>query len=494
MDFLDPKKRRSYNIRLFIGFILIAIAIVLGTTILALITAGYNINQKTGQIIQDGLVFINSQPVSANIYLNGVQNGTTNSRLNLSAGNYNLSLSQAGYHSWTNNIVIFGGDVLQLIYPYIFPINPIKTTISIIPSQPTIATSSPDRHWMLVSIPDQNGSFYNVDITNTKTAINTVSIPSNILGNFPGTNILSVVEWSTDNQHVLFKDTYQGGIQYIMFDRITPSNSFNVNQTFSSTTFTSVSLDNKSFDKLYLYNQTSGDLLIGDVNTKQISPILNNVISYWPYSNNQILYVTSDTKNNSVVDAKLWKSDGTSFVLKQLPVSNNYQLNMASYNNNLYIVVGSSGSNYAYIYMNPSSSSGEIKNNQLIPTTLLALSSSAQKVTFSASARFIALQSGQQFAVYDIQYDRHYRYQTNLNFQANEYASWMDGNRLYAVTDSKLNIWDFDGTNTVDFITANANITPLFNRDYNAVYSIIPDTNPAGQWKVIRNSLIANKP
>jgi hypothetical protein len=41
MDFLDPKKRRGYNIRLFVGFVLISIAIVLATTILALITAGY---------------------------------------------------------------------------------------------------------------------------------------------------------------------------------------------------------------------------------------------------------------------------------------------------------------------------------------------------------------------------------------------------------------------------------------------------------------------
>src|SRR5271157_5129443 len=100
MDFLDPRKRRGYNIRLFIGMVLISIAVILGTIILALFTAGYSINSKTGQIIQKGLIFVNSQPVPATIFVNGTNSGTTNARLNLNAGNYTILLTQAGYHSW----------------------------------------------------------------------------------------------------------------------------------------------------------------------------------------------------------------------------------------------------------------------------------------------------------------------------------------------------------------------------------------------------------
>jgi FlaG/FlaF family flagellin (archaellin) len=177
MDFLDPKKRRSYNIRLFLGLVLIAIAIVLATTILALITAGYTINRKTGQVVQNSLVFVNSQPSGASIYINGKLNGSTNARFDLSAGNYTFSIYESGYHNWSNTIALYGGQVEQLNYPVLFPLNPVKTTNATLTSQPTISTYTPDRHWLLVSVPGQLGSFDMVDLHQSLT-LSLALIPS----------------------------------------------------------------------------------------------------------------------------------------------------------------------------------------------------------------------------------------------------------------------------------------------------------------------------
>lgn len=496
MDFLDPKKRRAYNIRLFIGFILIAIAIVLATTILALITAGYTINRKTGQVVQDSLVYINSQPVSANLYVNGVNNGTTNARLDLSAGSYNFSLSQPGYHTWSNTISLYGGQVEQLNYPFLFPTKPNKTTVQTTPSQPNIATATPDRHWLLVSVPGQLGSFYVIDITNTKTPITTITIPSSVLGSEPGTNTLSVVQWSTDNQHLILEDTYQGGTQFLMLDRVTPSNSINLTKLFPTASFTSVKTDNGAYNKLYLFNQTTGSLVLADTGAKTLTNILSGVLAYWPYGTNQILYTTNDSKDKTKVEANLWNSNtAQSNTLRTLPVGTTYELNMASYSGNLYVVIGSSSSSYAYVYQNPSSYFSSNPSGQPVPFTLLVVSGNPENVTFSDSARFISLQSGSQFAIYDILYDAHYRYDTGLAFQPNQLAAWMDGNRLDAVINGKLYIWDFDGTNQVSFTNANSEFLAAFNRDYTAVYTVLPTTTTtSGQWQVTRNSLIANKP
>ena len=495
MDFLDPKKRRGYNIRLFVGFVLISVAIVLATTILALITAGYSINRKTGQVIQNSLVFINSQPVSANLTVNGTSYGTTNARLELDAGKYTILLTQTGYRSWSNNVTLYGGQVEQLIYPFLFPTNPTKTTEVGFASEPQIATQSPDRHWMLVSVPGQTGSFYNIDITNPKTPITTVTIPTTILGNEPGTNSLSVVDWSNDNNNVLLKDSYQGGTQFIMFNRTNPAASYNLNQDFPSAVFTSVKLDNKSATKLYLYNQANNNLSLADINAKTVTSVLNNVISYWPYSTNQILYVTTDSSNAANVDARLWNSNGKDYVLRQLPVGASYELNMASFNGDLYVVIGSSSSKYAYIYKNPANQLSLAPNTQPIPFTLLVVGGTPEDALFSNSARFISVQSGSQFSIYDIQTDTHYRYDTGLTFNTAELATWMDGNRLDAVIGGKVTIWDFDGTNVVPYVESSQDFLANFNQGYDAVYTVLPTPNSTnGEWSLVRNSLIANKP
>ena len=102
MDFLDPKKRRSYHIRLITGYFLVAIVITLGTIIVIYGANGYGINRKTGQIVQNGLVFVDSKPANAEVFLNNVdQHTSTSARLVLPAGNYNMSLKKAGYRDWS---------------------------------------------------------------------------------------------------------------------------------------------------------------------------------------------------------------------------------------------------------------------------------------------------------------------------------------------------------------------------------------------------------
>src|SRR3990167_1733050 len=101
MDFLDSRKRRSHKIRLIIGYVLMSIAIGLGTVILVYDTYGYGINTKTGDIVQNGLLFVDSKPGGADIYLNGrSQNSTTAARLILPAANYTLQIKKSGYRDW----------------------------------------------------------------------------------------------------------------------------------------------------------------------------------------------------------------------------------------------------------------------------------------------------------------------------------------------------------------------------------------------------------
>lgn len=487
MEFLDPKKKRSYNIRLAIGFVLTGALLILATTILAFMTAGYSINKNNGAVIQNGLIFLNSHPVSANIYINGKSMGTTSARITLPEGTYNISLTSAGYHDWNMTLDLQGGSVNQLVYPFLFPLNPAITTALALPSAPEIATMTPDQHWMLVSIPNQFGQFSQIDITNPKAPITQVTIPANIFSNQQGT--LQVVEWSNDSQHLLLKHTWSGGSEYVMLDRINPANSFNVNQLFTNP-ITAIRMQDKVYNKLYLYDSTTQALSLADVSSKTVTPVLSGVVSYWPYSTDQILYTTSQGAPANQVLVKLWNKN-ISYNIRTLPLSSNYLLNIANYSGNFYVIAGSSAEHQVYVYMNPLNTLEIAGNNSLpVPYTLLQVNGVPESATFSTSAQYLALQSGSEFSVYDFQNQTHYHYDTGLKVSDTELSNWMDGNRLTLVSGGRLYVFDFDGTNMVNFTAADPGYLPAFNAAFDALYTVT--SGPNSQWSVIRTSLIAN--
>lgn len=491
MDFLDPKKRKAYNIRLFIGFVLVGIVLILGTTILALITAGYNINRHTGQVIQNGLVFVNAQPQSASIYINGSKYGTTNARIELASGNYDVDLKRAGYQDWNLAFNLMGGSVEQLTYPFLFPTNPIKTSVLQLSTAPQVASESPNQHWLVVNVPNQIDEFSLIDVTNPKTPITTLTLPAGVLNIGPGTNNLQAVEWSTDNKHLLLKHTWNGGFEYIMLDINNPLNSFNVNAIFPNVSFDNVTLFNKTYNSVYLFDSSTGTISLGDEVTKTVTPVLSDVLQYDPYKSSEILYVSKDLTNANQVDVKLY-NNGQSYLIRTLPISTTYILNMASYNSTDYVIVGCSSLHDVYVYQDPLSEISGTQNQLPVPYTLLITNGYPQSATFSNTAQFIAAQSGSEFAVYDFSEQTHYRFNTGLPLSPNELANWMDGDRLTLVSNSILTIFDFDGTNTVRLTGAVVNFKPAFNSAYDAVYTV--SQNSSGQYEILRTSLIANQP
>jgi hypothetical protein len=160
MDFLDPRKRRSHNIRLFVGYFLISIVIGLATIILVYAAYGYGINTKTGQIIQNGLLFVDSKPGGADIYLNNQKRSTqTAARLVLPSGFYNLRIQKDGYQSWQRSFILDEHTVSRYVYPFLFPTKPITFNLKNYTSVPQIITQSPDRHWLLLTV--ENSKYWN---------------------------------------------------------------------------------------------------------------------------------------------------------------------------------------------------------------------------------------------------------------------------------------------------------------------------------------------
>jgi len=480
MDYLDPRKRRSHNIRLVIGYCLVAIVIGLGTYIIRAAAEGYGFNVKTGKVIQNALLFADSKPNGAEIYLNGKdKNATTSARLILPAGTYTLKLSKEGYHDWSRQFVLNEQSVARYVYPFLFPTKPLTISLKDYPVHPGLTTESPDRHWLLVESNDAGAQTPTFDEYDTSTlddntpAVQQLSFPAGLLTNFSPDSKLKEVEWSTDNNNVLLEHDWPSGTEFVVFNRDHPDQSFNVDKTFGFHP-SQANLFDKKADQLYLFNQAAGTLQLGSTKNNQLGPVLiKHVLAYKPYSKTLITYVTDSGEPAGTVAAKIWSSGGT-YKLNEFPAGNKYLIDSAQFQGNFYYAAGSDTSDRINIYKNPLD---DIKNpafGKALPMIALAITG-GQKIGFSDNTRFIGVENGQRFAVYDFETKDIYQYSISENLADN--MSWMDGHRYIGDSDGKVFVMDYDGTNKQIITDTSEPGGALFSRNYNHMLVVAPAAN-----------------
>jgi len=482
MDYLDPRKRRAYHIRLIVGYILVAIVIGLGTVIIVYGANGYGINTKTGQIVQNALLFADSHPGGAEIFLNGRdRHVTTAARLVLPTGKYTLTLKKDGYRDWTREFQLDEQSVARYVYPFLFPLNPSVKNLKTYPSAKMLITQSPDRRWLLIQNDPGGVKAPRLDVYDansldqTTPIVQQINLPNSIFTNYSDASRLSEIEWSTDNDHLLVKQLYPGGAEFLVVSRTKPVESFNVNRLFGVNS-AQVSLYDKKADRLYMLDRIGGSLKLGNTVSRTASTVISkNVLTYKPYGKNIITYVTDQNEPAGKVEARIWDSAST-YKLNTFDAGKQYLADAARFQGNFYFAVGSDANDRVSIYKNPID---QIKNptyGRAIPVLALHIEK-PQRVSFSENARFITVQSGQRLATYDIETDDNYEFSVKEPLAG--YLVWMDGHRLIGQSESKVLVMDYDGTNR-QFLTATSlTLGGLFNRDYKHLLTVAPAADGA---------------
>lgn len=490
MDFLDPKKKRAHTIRLFVGYCLMAIAILLATTLLLFAALGYGINRSTGEVTQNGLVFVDAHPEAANIKINGIDKGQTDGRFVFEAGRYTLQLTRDGYRNWQKDFTLEGGSIVRLVYPFLFPSQLVTSTVTTATATPDVTTLSPDRHWIVLHAPDALTTLQVVDTSTKQNTAVPVTIPAAVFGSHTGAQGLEFTEWSTDNRHILLKHSFTGGYDYIIVDREKPETSINVSQVLGRN-FTSVTLFDKQSDKIYGYEANGGILQSIDLKSKVATNVATNVNTFWPYKDTNVLYVTSQGATEGKVAVHL-RDGQADYVVRELAMGSKYLLNLAEFDGDMYLAAASGVDGKLYIYKNPLVALKKNDQTQNIPLLLLKLDN-PDYVTFSANARFIALQAGSKFEVYDAETKQQYRYDTKLVLELGQKAAWMDGHRLMLTSEGKMRVFEFDGLNMQTLVSAQTGFIPAFDRDYTAMFTYGPLVNDATKAGLSRTELIVKK-
>jgi PEGA domain len=477
MEFLDPSEKRARTQRLFLGYGLLAIVVALATLILVYQAQGYDYDRNKG-VTRNGLLFVDSQPVSAAININGADSGEkTNARLDITEGEHTVKLTAEKYREWSKTFIVEGGSVKFLLYPRLFPTDiPIGIT-RVFQTAPAWASQSPDRQWLVLQQKADAPVLTIIDLMKPAEEPAVFAMPQTIIANQSGKyGTLKPLEWANDNKHVLLQQNLPNGkIAYIQFNRENPDESINVTSTLKLVDGQIPSLRDKKYDKFYVFTPTSGELRIAELkNPATQPPFLTGVVSFKSHGDDLVLYVTYDGAKENEANVFAITDQKNKFALQALPrdSANYYLLDLAKFRTNWYFVVGTASNNFVRIYRDPLSKTKPNTAMKAMPTMSLRIDN-PRFVSFSDNARTIAIQSGQQFVVFDAEEARLFRYTTSLSLPIDYKAKWMDGHRIMVVSNSEVYVFDFDGTNTQKLVGSRPEFLPYFDRDYKILYTLI---------------------
>jgi hypothetical protein len=480
MDFLDPQKQKAHARRLAIGYLLIGFVVILATTILLYRSYGFELG-KNGQIVQQGLVFISSSPNPANLYIDDYLDGTTNKRVFLDAGQYTFKLLRDGYRPWVRAVTVEGGSVEHFDYPFLFPTTLTSSSVKDYDTAPALSTQSPSRQWLLVQSPTSFNKFdeFNLKETQTTQVISnesSITIPESVLTQSSGVQSWVMEEWSTDNDHVILKHTFmednQTASEYVLLDRANPQDSINLTNTLGTNPELLEFIDKGDYKDYYVYDQATGTLDTASLSAPAPQMYIKNVLSFYPYNKGNILYATTQNAATGKAWIDLFQ-DGTSYPITQVSTSASaqYLLNFTQYNGDWYIAAGVSTDNKVYIYQDPQAQLKAEPNQALAPVAILKVNN-PNSVTFSSNAQFIMAEGGTSFAVYDAQNEKSYAYTTDDPLDSpQQYAAWMDGDRIMYTSNGKVVVFDFDGSNEQTLVSALPALMPFFDSNYRFLYS-----------------------
>lgn len=488
MDFLDPKAKRRRTIQLFVGYGLMATLISLITLILVFQAYGFDVDRKTGEVIQNGLIFVDSAPDKATVKLNGQeQKNKTNNRFALPSGNYTMTISKTGYREWKRTFDLNGGEVERFTYPLLIPSKLDRTELQTVDTAPSFVSESPDRRW---AITNQGSSFTNFteydfnNLTNNNPAVRQFVLPDGLFTADTGPQSLELVEWSTDNKHLLVKHSFAQTTEFVVISRDQPATSININSLLGQNP-TAVTLRDKKYDQWYLFTQTGG-LLTTANSKKEINQVVSGVTAYKSHDSDTLLYATN--ASDGKVQRVILRQGDKSYIVKDI-ANGNVALDIARYDGSWYVLIGSDAEQKTYIYRDPVTVLQRNDGIKPSPRTILKTPGPIQWMAFSQNTRFTVAQTGQHFEVYDAEQNQSFHYDLPIAIDPGVKVAWMDGHRMLARSSGKAIMFDFDGSNRQELSNDLSQAPVMFDRDYTVMYTLDGSVATAGKYGVYSTSL-----
>ena len=278
-----------------------------------------------------------------------------------------------------------------------------------------------------------------------------------------GSANLTAVEWSTDNNHLLLRHDFSGGSEFVIFDRSNPADSVNLNNLLSINP-TQVQFRGGKADQLFVFDKSAGTMQTADVGKATVDPpIIKNVLAFKAYDSSLLSYITDAGSPDGKVTAKIW-NNGQTYTLRTMVSGGQYELEAAQYSGHWYYLATSSSDQQTDVYKDPIDNIQNPKVGKAVPIFALQVPGAVND-SFSGGQRFISVENGQNFGVYDLETQSIYRY--TLAAPLTSPLVWMDGARLIGQSAGNIFVMDYDSTNQQSLLPTADPQGGLFSNDYN---------------------------
>ncbi len=479
MDYLDPNKKKAHRTRLFLGYALIAVAIAIATVILVYVGSGYYIDRQTGDLIQNGQIYVNSDPEGASVYLNDkLQRAKTASKLVVPSGSYGVALKRDGYRDWIQQVQLEGGKVQRLDYALLIPSVLKPAVVQTFATVPTDVSQSNDRRFMSLVFADKPSTVLFYDETKPDLDAKVVLIDKALFSDPTKVGSLVVKEWTEDTKKVLIENRVAGVVlDYLLISRVDGDPSVNLTKTLKLKDV-SIGLKEGASDSYFIFSKTAKTLGAINLNDKVLVPRLSGVLQYKAYNNDIIAYITDTGATKDKVQARLTDGVDKNYLLRELPAgATSYLLDISKVGSTSVLAVGASAENKVAVYRNPI---GYLKANpnKTLPlaTTILQLENPTE-VSFSTDGSIIMARGGQKIASHYFEEDRTARFVVSLPL-GSERLRWTDGKHLQAVSGGSAYIFDFDGANLQKLTDTPEQFSVYFDSNYRSLYSFSNTAKP----------------
>lgn len=487
MDFLDPKKRRANTIKLFIGYCLMALLLVLGTVVLIYAANGYSLDTNTGQVIQNGLLFVDSVPAQSTVFLDDKEQGKTEQRLVLPESQYTIKVTKPGYDTWNKVVEINGGSIERHPYVLLLPQDIKSKNIQNYTAPPMFISGSNGKKWVIAMRSNESNVIDKYDISKSIIIPSTISIPDSIVTVTDKPLTYKAMEWSNDESHVLLRRTAEGVDEYLVLDINSPDKSVNINKTFGVNPKKLTFRDSQSND-LYILELSVNTLRRLDLAAKTVStPIATNVADYTSFGKDRIMYKALREGDATKTDIKITTASGDQ-IIKTYTTSatGGEQLAIGLFENNWYYAFNIPSEEKAFIYKNPAEEILRNKNKIVNPTQIYH-AKDIKMIGVSPSQRFISFHYGTTYFVYDVETSRQHKFVLKTEVDPNFEPVWLDGFRLLVKDSKSSNIFDFDGTN-IRKLTDQIIGQPFLDAEYNKFLTL--SNEAAGGLVLKEHSLV----
>ena len=471
MDYLDPNKKRAKRRQLLIMYILLGIAIGIATLVVVYNVNGYSIDRKTGEVVQNGLLYIDTKPESAEVTLNGEkQRGRTDTRLVVAEGPYDVELQRTGYIPWRRTFILEGGSLRRLTYAKLIPEVIENETQATFEKTPVMATQSVDKRWVVYNFEGAPLTFSVFDTERPQAPPFSLQLPVDFLqSNVAG--IWKVVDWAED--HKTFLAYYERGAEreYALINREDGTKAVNITKTFAPQVITYAEMRSRRNDELYLHTR-DGAVAIARVEDKSLVNVLSSVIDVRSYGENAFIYLTSTDAPAGTVRALLRDGD-KEYLLRELKQADRYLLDISKLGNAYVVGVGSPVENRVIVFNDPIHAISKNTTSPIpVPTTVLRVDNPTE-LHISADSSIIVAHGANETASHEFEADRSYNYKLPAPSLEGTELHWIDGQHLVYVTDTNsLRIVDFDGSNNIELATGLRFPLSFFNKNSEELYAV----------------------